>query len=111
MTKPAVLGQHRQMKGCYTRADEREPMVRLYCDDCHRFAQFRCAGLIERFGPDQPMPSLLRILKPCGIGNGMSGPQCQLAYFDRLTPARQAETIGRGGLPASWQVDWHSRGN
>jgi hypothetical protein len=54
------------------------------------------------------MPSLLRILKPCTIGNALSGPQCQLAYFDRLTPERQAEAVARGGLPAAWQVDWHS---
>jgi hypothetical protein len=55
------------------------------------------------------MPSLLRILKPCAIGNGLSGPQCQLAYFDRLMPERQAAAIARGGLPAAWRVDWHSR--
>ena len=96
-------------KGCYALADRREPMVRMYCPECHRFAQFGRAGLIERFGADQPMPSLLRILKPCSIGNSLSGPQCQLAYFDRLMPERQAPAIARGGLPATWQVDWHSR--
>jgi hypothetical protein len=95
-------------KGCYTLADGRDPMVRIYCPDCHRFAQFRRSGLIERFGPDQAMPSLLRILKPCPIGNAMSGPQCQLAYFDRLSPERQAEAVARGGLPTAWQVDWQS---
>jgi hypothetical protein len=96
-------------KGCYTLGDGRDPMVRMYCPNCHRFAQFRRAGLIGSFGEDQPMPSLLRILKPCLIGNGMSGPQCQRAYFDRLTPERQAAAIARGGLPATWGVDWHSR--
>jgi hypothetical protein len=96
-------------RGCYQLRDISDPMVRMYCPDCHRFAQFRRAGLLERFGADQPMPSLLRILKPCSIGNSMSGPQCQLAYFDRLTPERQAATIARGGVPAAWQVDWHSR--
>jgi hypothetical protein len=95
-------------KGCYTLADGRDPMVRIYCPDCHRFAQFRRASLIERFGPEQPMPTLLRILKPCTIGNGLSALQCQLAYFDRLMPERQAQAIARGGLPPAWQVDWHS---
>jgi hypothetical protein len=64
--------------------------------------------LIARFGPDHPMPTLLRLLKPCSIGGSMSGTQCQLAYFDRLTPKRQAEAVARGGLPAAWKVDWHS---
>jgi hypothetical protein len=95
-------------KGCYTLADGRDPMVRMYCPDCHRFAQFRRASLIERFGPEQPMPTLLRILKPCTIGNGLSGLQCQLAYFDRLMPERQAQAVARGGLPPAWRVDWHS---
>jgi hypothetical protein len=80
----------------------------MYCPECHRFAQFRRAGLIDRFGPDQPMPTLLRVLKPCSIGGSMSGPQCQLAYFDRLQAERQAAAIERGGLPPTWQVDWHS---
>jgi hypothetical protein len=95
-------------KGCHTLGDSRDSMVRMYCPECHRFAQFRRAGLIDRFGLDHPMPTLLRILKPCSIGGGMSGPQCQLAYFDRLTPERQAEAVARGRLPAAWQVDWHS---
>jgi hypothetical protein len=81
----------------------------MYCPDCHRFAQFRRDRLIDRFGAEQPMPSLLRVLKPCSIDAGLSGPQCQLAYFDRLTPERQAAAIARGGLPAAWQIDWHSR--
>jgi hypothetical protein len=95
-------------KGAYQLRDISDPVVRMYCPDCHRFAQFGRAGLIERFGANQAMPSLLRILKPCSIGGGMSGPQCQLSFFDRLTPERQAEAVARVGLPAAWQVDWHS---
>jgi hypothetical protein len=74
----------------------------MYCPDCHRFAQFRRAGLVERFGAEQPMPTLLRILKPCSIGGGRSGPQCQLAYWDRMRAEKHAAAIARGGLPASW---------
>jgi putative SOS response-associated peptidase YedK len=29
-------------------------MIRLYCPQCHRFAQFKRATLLDRFGPDQP---------------------------------------------------------
>ena len=39
-------------------------MVRLYCPQGHRFAQFKRTTLIERFGPDRVMPSMLRDLKP-----------------------------------------------
>jgi len=96
------------MKGTYTLSDEREPMVRLYCPDCHRFAQFGRAGLIERFGAEHDMPSLLSKLRPCDRPNDMSN-RCRLVYFDRLAPERQAEAIARGGMPAAWQADWHSR--
>jgi hypothetical protein len=92
------------MKGAYTLADEREPMVRLYCPDCHRCAQFRRAGLIERFGAEHDMPSLLAKLQPCDRPNDMRS-RCRLVYFDRLQPERQAEALARGGLPATWQVD------
>lgn len=93
----------------YQLRDISDPVVRVYCPDCHDFAQFGSTGLIERFGAYQAMPLLLRMLRPCSIGNGMSGPQCQLAYFDRLMPERQAAAIARAGLPATWQVDWHAR--
>ena len=59
------------MKGAYTLADEREPVIRMYCPDCHRCAQFRTAGLIERFSPHQDMPSLLTKLQPCDRQNDM----------------------------------------
>jgi hypothetical protein len=63
----------------------------LYCPECHRFAQFKRAKLLKRFGPDKPMPTMLRDLKPCDIGNSISGPQCQLRYWDSMTP----EAAGR----------------
>jgi hypothetical protein len=67
-------------KGAYTLTDIDWPVVRLYCPQCHRFAQFKRTTLLKRFGPDKPMPSMLRDLKPCAIGGGTSGPQCQLRY-------------------------------
>jgi hypothetical protein len=94
------------VQGCYTLADGRDPVVRVYCPDCHRLAQFRRAGLIERFGPRHPMP------------DAAADPE---AVRDRqrhvwgavpallLTSERQAAAVARGGLPAAWQVDWHSR--
>jgi hypothetical protein len=110
LTKRPTACQHPHMpKGAYQLRDIAAPVVRVYCPDCHRFAQFGRDRLIERFGPEQPMPSLLRILKPCSTGDRLSGSQCQLAYFDRLMPERQAEAVDRGGLPAAWRVDWHSR--
>src|SRR4030095_1928377 len=46
-------------KGAYTLSDIDWPMVRLYCSSCHRFAQFRRAALLQRFGPAKVMPSML----------------------------------------------------
>jgi len=84
--------------GAYTLSDIDWPAVRLYCPQCHRFAQFK-RSLLKRFGPDLPMPSMLRDLKPCTVGGGTSGPQCQLRYWDAMIDAARAEAIGRGGAP------------
>ena len=86
-------------KGAYSLGEIDWPMVRLYCSQCHRFAQFKWTTLIARFGPDK---SMLGNLKPCNIGGGTSGPQCLLAYWDAMTPERRAEAIARGGLPETW---------
>jgi hypothetical protein len=80
-------------------------MVRRYCSECYRFAQFRWTTLLERFGPDKVMPSTLRDLKPCSIGNSLSGPRCQLRYWDSMTPEVRAEAIAKGGMPESWVYD------
>ena len=89
-------------KGCYHLGEMTAAMIRLYCPECHRFAQFKLASLLMRFGPDKPMPTMLRDLKPCNDGNSLSGPQCQLRYFDSMTPEARAEAGAKGGLPESW---------
>jgi hypothetical protein len=48
------------------------------------------------------MPTMLRDLKPCNVGGRTSGPQCQLRYWDAMTPEARAEAISKGGLPQSW---------
>jgi hypothetical protein len=55
-------------KGCFHLGEMTAVMIRLYCPDCHRFAQFKRAKLLEQFGPDKPMPTMLRDLEPCDIG-------------------------------------------
>jgi hypothetical protein len=89
-------------KGAYILSDITWPMVRLYCPQCHRHAQFRRSALLRRFGPDKVMPSMLGDLKPCGLGGGTSGPQCQLRYWDAMTDAARAEATAKGGLPERW---------
>jgi hypothetical protein len=91
-------------KGCYHLGEMKVAMIRLYCPECHRFAQFRTTRLLERFGPDMAMPSMLRELKPCNIGSGTSGPQCQLVYWDAMTAERRAEAVSRSGLPKNWSI-------
>jgi hypothetical protein len=89
-------------KGCYHLGEMSAAMIRLYCSQCHRFAQFKRAALLKRFGPDKVMPSMLRDLKPCDIGNSFSGPQCQLRYWDSMTAEARAEASAKGELPESW---------
>jgi hypothetical protein len=48
------------------------------------------------------MPSMLRDLNPCDVGNSLSGPQCQLRYWDSMTPEVRAEASAKGGLPENW---------
>ena len=86
-------------KGCYHLGEMTAAMIRLYC---HRFAQFKRTTLLERFGPDKPMTTMLRDLKLCNIGNSLSGPQCQLRYWNSMTPEARAEAISKGGMPESW---------
>jgi hypothetical protein len=61
-------------KGAYSLGDVDRPTVRLCCPQCHRFAQFKRTKLLQRFGPDQNMPPLLRQLKPCNVGNSFIRP-------------------------------------
>jgi hypothetical protein len=91
--------------GCYDLRDMTAAAIRLYCPDCHRFAQFNTARLLERFGPHQAMPSLLGKLKPCQVGGRMSGPQCQLVYWDAMNPEKRRAAIDRGGIPESWPAE------
>jgi hypothetical protein len=77
-------------------------IIRLYCPDCHRFARFGRARPLERFGSDKPMPTMLRDLKPCDIGNSLSGAQCQLRYWDSMTAEARDEATAKGGLPLTW---------
>lgn len=62
----------------------------------------QAATLLKQFGADKPMPTMLRDLKPCNVGNSLSGPQCQLRYWDSITSEVRAEAGARGGLPTSW---------
>jgi hypothetical protein len=89
-------------KGCYHLGEITAAMIRLYCPKCHRLAQFKRTTLLKQFGPDKPMPTMLRDLKPCDIGNSLSGPQCQLRYWDAMTEAARSEAINKGGLPDRW---------
>jgi hypothetical protein len=88
--------------GAYTLSEIPERMVRLYCLPCHRWAQFKRSTLLAKYGPDRAMPTLLRLLKPCAIGNDDHGPQCQLVYWDRMSPERRVQAIAKRGIPETW---------
>jgi hypothetical protein len=77
-------------------------MVRMYCPDCHRFAQFRTAGLVERFGAEHDMPSLLAKLRPCDRPNDMRS-RCRLVYWDAMKDSSRAAALATGGMPDAWR--------
>lgn len=85
-------------------------VVRIYCPDCHRFAQYKRAALMERFGGDIHGHTLLIKLKPCDRRTtGVGAVPCELRYWDRMSPeARekaQDEMALRGGLPKGWTAE------
>jgi hypothetical protein len=85
-------------------------MVRLYCPDCHRFAQYGKTTLIERFGGEIHGHTLLIKLKPCERRTeGVGAVPCQLRYWDRMSrEAREkarTEMADRSGLPRGWTAD------
>jgi hypothetical protein len=55
------------MKGAYHLADTPAGPIRLYCPECHRFAQSQRDHLMQLFGAD--MPSFPAKLKPCDRPN------------------------------------------
>jgi hypothetical protein len=84
--------------------------VRLYCPDCHQFAQFNKKGLVERFGGEIHGHTPLIKLKPCARRTeGVGAVPCQLRYWDLMSrEAREkalAEMAGKGGLPKGWTAD------
>ena len=85
-------------------------MVRLYCPDCHRFAQYRKDRMIKRFGGEIHGHTLLVKLKPCDRRTeGVGAAPCQLHYWDLMSrEAREkalAEMAAKGGLPKGWTAD------
>ena len=81
------------------------PLVRVYCPECHRFAQFRKEGLVERFGTEVAMPDLLHKIQPCDRPNDDRS-RCRLIYYDFMSPERRQAALDKGGLPDSWKVGY-----
>ena len=80
-----------------------EAMVRLYCPECHRFAQFGRDRLLERFGAAKGLPGLLDDLTPCERVRNERRP-CQVVYFDLMPAGARQAALDRGGLPPGWKA-------
>lgn len=87
----------------FTLQDEAPGPIRLYCRDCHRWAQFQRDGLIERFGADQALPDLLRKVQPCDRPND-DWSRCRLVYWDTMADSARAGALDRGDMPAAWAI-------
>jgi len=62
--------------------------IRLACAKCGRQGRYRRASLIERFGPNAPMPSVLSQLAECPRRGNASDP-CGALYPDLARKARR----------------------
>jgi hypothetical protein len=85
-------------------------MVRLYCPDCHRFAQYRKTTLMERFGGEIHGHTLLVKLKPCDRRTeGVGAVPCQLRYWDLMRREAREKALAamarNGGLPKGWTAN------
>lgn len=85
-------------------------MVRAYCPDCHRFAQFSKRGLMARFGGEIHGHTLLNRLMPCDRRTtGVGAVPCQLRYWDLMSREAREKALeemeDRGGLPKGWTAD------
>src|SRR5262245_21599662 len=88
--------------GAYHLRDEASPVIRFYCRECHKWAQLRTARLLERYGPDECMPSLLSKVRPCTKRITYSN-QCRLAYWDCMTDHERSAALDTGGMPDAWR--------
>ena len=69
--------------GSHTLAEYPKPMVRLVCKLCDRKGQYRKKALIDRFGPNIPLPDLLHLIAKCER-RARPGERCGVRYGDLI---------------------------
>ena len=71
------------MKGSLSLIEYPGDTVRLSCAKCNRKGQYRKQSLIERFGPDIPLPDLRHEIAQCER-RGKSIEPCLVRYTDLI---------------------------
>ena len=74
------------MNGSLTLLEHPGDVVRLSCDRCGRAGRYRKANLIDRFGPDIPLPDLREEIAQCER-RGQMHDMCGVHYVG-LTDSR-----------------------
>lgn len=65
--------------GAYIVSELPEGMTAIVCRKCGRSGRYRKSTLLERFGPDAPLPHVLNLLADCPKRREWSDP-CQVVY-------------------------------
>jgi hypothetical protein len=71
------------MKGSLSLSEYPGDVVRLSCAKCNRKGEYRKQSLIERFGPDVPLPDLRQEIAQCERHKNMSD-VCLVRYPDLI---------------------------
>lgn len=54
-------------------------MVEIVCEKCGRKGQYRPSTLLEKFGPEAPLPHVLKMMAACSSADDYSQ-TCQARY-------------------------------
>jgi hypothetical protein len=71
-------------RGSFSLAEYPGDMVRLVCTRCGRHGQYRKTTLLERYGPDIPLPDLRHEIAQCEPLDRLTG-GCGV-YYEDLRP-------------------------
>lgn len=77
--------------GAYIVSELREGLTEIKCPKCGRFGRYRRETLLAQFGPDTPLPHVLRLIANCPRFGNM-GDNCGAVYSEPLGRARPKPT-------------------
>ena len=69
------------MTGSLTPSTYPTETITVLCSECSREGRYKRTTLLDRFGPDKPMPDILNaITAGCGKNEALSTDRCKAIY-------------------------------